>query len=132
MKRFGANTNVMQSMDENDVFMARLHLLMVIVKAALKGYPVGEFRKSATIENANEIHRQIDKMVISFLGLSTSSHLFKQRVKLLCVMATAIVSETYPLGIHRREAVLDNLEMIVEYAFPDKQFQLFHDILKVA
>ncbi|MFH2059696.1 MAG: hypothetical protein ABIJ59_12445 [Pseudomonadota bacterium] len=132
MKRFGANTNATQSMDENNVFMVRLHLLTVMVKAALQGYPLGEFRKNAVLENANEIHRQIDKMDISFPGLSTSSHLFKQRVKLLCVMATAIVSESYPLGIHRQEAVLDNLEMIVEYAFPDIQLRLFHDVLKVA
>ncbi|MFH2091839.1 MAG: hypothetical protein ABIJ31_05695 [Pseudomonadota bacterium] len=132
MKRFGASKKTMQPMNENNGFMVRLHLLTIIVKAALKGYPVGTFRQQAAIENANEIHRQIDHMKVSFLKGSTSSHLFKQRVKLLCIMATAMVSENYPMGGYRRQAISDNLEVIVKYAFPDKQEQLFDDILKVA
>jgi hypothetical protein len=47
-------------------------------------------------------------------------------------MATAIVSESYPLGIHRQQAVQENIDMIVGYAFPDRQLELFPDVLKVA
>jgi hypothetical protein len=122
----------MRPLDENHVFMVRLHLLIIIVKAALKGYPLGKYRKSAAIENANEIHQILERLDISFLDLSTSSHLFKQRVKLLCVMASAIVSESYPLGIHRQQAVQENIDVIVAYAFPDRQLDLFPDVLKVA
>lgn len=132
MKRFGATDKTMQPMDENSIFLVRLHLLTVMVKSALKGYPVGEYRKAAVIENANEIHRLVERMDMGFLDLSTSSHLFKQRIKLLCVMAIAIVSESYPLGIHRQQAVMENLETIAGYAFPKKQFQGFYDILRVA
>jgi hypothetical protein len=132
MKRFGASDKSMGPMDESQVFWMRLHLLTVIVKAALKGYPIGDFRQAAAIETASQIRRQIIQMEIPFLKSSTASHLFKQRVKLLCIMATAIVSESYPLGIHRQEAVLDNLQSIVESAFSQKQEQFIYDILKVA
>ena len=119
-------------MSENDIFLLRLHLLIIIVKAALKGYPIGKFRKKSALENAAAVHKLISTFDISFLNLKTSSHLFKERVKLLSVMATAIISENYPLGIHRREAMLDNIEMIIEYAFPEKKMALYHEILKVA
>ncbi|MCP3876191.1 MAG: hypothetical protein GY699_23995 [Desulfobacteraceae bacterium] len=119
-------------MNENDVFLLQLHLLIVTVKAALKGYPIGKYRKKAALDNANAVHRLISGFDISFLNLKTSSHLFKERVKLLSVMATAIISEDYPLGIHRREAMLDNIEMIIEYAFPENKMELYHEIFKVA
>ncbi|MCK5164396.1 MAG: hypothetical protein KAJ25_02565 [Desulfobacula sp.] len=119
-------------MNENEVFLLRLHLLIVIVKASLKGYPIGKFRKKAALDIVSSVHKLISNLDISFLNLNTSSHLFKERVKLLSVMGTAIISEDYPLGIHRRQAVLDNIEMITEYAFPQKNLKLFHEVLKVA
>ncbi len=109
-----------------------LHLLIVIIKASLKGYPAGEFRKTAALNTATAVHRLISKLDLSFLGSKASSYLFRERVKLLSVMAAAIVSEDYPLGIHRREAVMDNIEIITEHAFPNKNLDLFHEVLKVA
>lgn len=47
-------------------------------------------------------------------------------------MATAIISEDYPLGVHRREAVLDNIEVISQTAFPSQELSLFHDVLMAA
>jgi hypothetical protein len=132
MKRFGSPDKLMHTMNESDIFLSRLHLLIIVVKASLKGYPLGKFRKKAALDNAVMIHKLISSIDISFLNLNTSSHLFKERVKLLSVMATAILSDTCPLGIHRREAVLNNIEMIAEYAFPEKNLKLFHEILKVA
>ncbi len=117
---------------ENEIFLLRLHLLIVMVKAALKGYPTGEYRKKTALDNAASVHHLISKIDISFLNLSRSSHLFKERVKLLSVMTTAIISDDYPLGIHRREAVLDNIEVIIECAFPDTTLELFPEVLKVA
>jgi hypothetical protein len=132
MKRFGSSNNQMRQMDENDMFIMRLHLLIIIVKAALKGYPIGELRKTAALDNAGSVHKLISNLDISFLNLKTSSHIFRESVKLLSIMATAIISEDYPLGIHRRKAVLDNIEMIIDSAFPRESLKLFHEVLKVA
>jgi len=132
MKRFGSNHQQMHSMDENEVFLLRLNLLIVIVKASLKGYPIGEFRKKAALETAKILYKLILDFDLSFLNLQTPPHLFKERIKLLSIMATAITSESYPLGIHRRNAVLDNIKVISEYAFPGKTLKLFHEVLKVA
>lgn len=132
MKRFGAPDSQMHTMNENEIFLLHLHLLIVIVKAAVKGYPVGKSRKKAAVKNANRVHKLIQTLDISFLNLKSSSHFFKERIKLLSVMAIAIIREDYPLGIHRKEAVLDNIEIITECAFFKKQLKLFHEILKVA
>ncbi len=132
MKQFGKTDEKMQSMNVNDIFSARLHLLIIMAKAALKGYPTGGYRKQAVIENANTLHAYVEKLDFSFLKLSSSSHLFRQRLKLLCVMATAIVSETYPLGIYRQKAIEENIDTIIQIAFPQTQMEWFDDILKVA
>lgn len=122
----------MREMNEDEVFLMYLHLLIVMIKASLKGYPIGETRKTAALNTAGTVHKLISNMDLSSLGLKTSSHLFRERVKLLSVMASAIISEDYPLGIHRREAVMDNIQIITEYAFPNKNLELFHEVLKVA
>lgn len=132
MKRFGSTNQNMHEMDENEVFMMHLHLLIVMIKAALKGYPAGKHRKEVALNTAGTVHKLISNLDLSFLELKTSSHLFRERVKLLSVMAAAIISENYPLGIHRREAVRDNIEIITEYAFPNKNLELFHEVLRVA
>lgn len=132
MKRFGATPENMGSMDGTAVFMNRIHLMVVIVKAALKGYPVGKHRKKAAMENANEVYKLIDTVDLAELNYDISSHLFRQRIKLLCVMCSAIVSDGYPLGVHRRQAILDNVRMVIEYAFPNQNMELFTSVLKVA
>lgn len=132
MKRFGSINHKMHKMNENEIFLMHLHLLIVIIKASLKGYPAGKLRKDAALNTATTVHRLISNLDLSFLGLKTSSHLFRERVKLLSVMAAAIISDDYPLGIHRREAVRDNIEIIAEYAFPNKNIELFHEVLRVA
>ncbi len=131
MKRFGASHIHSKKMDDTHLFLMRLHLLIVMVKAKLKGYPSGDHRKEAVLENAAALFKTIPNINISFLG-STSSHLFRERVKLLSVMATAIICEDYPLGIHRREAVIDNIEIIIQTAFPRQKLSLFHDVLMAA
>ena len=47
-------------------------------------------------------------------------------------MAIAIISNDYPLGIHRREAVLDNMEIIIENVFPRQKISLSHEVLMAA
>ncbi len=133
MKRFAIDLETPQNkMDSLHIFRMRLHLLIIMVKAKLKGYPVGELRKEAVLENAARLHQDLAKADIKFPGTRTSTHLFKERVRLLSVMATAIISDDYPLGIHRREAVLDNIEIIIETAFPKQDLPLFYEILMAA
>lgn len=132
MKRLGAEQTKMRETDEKDIFLMYLHLLIIMIKASLKGYPAGHFRKNAALNTSSMVHKMISNMDLSFLGLKTSTHLFRERVKLLCVMASAILSEEYPLGIHRREAVMDNINIITEYAFPNKPIDLLYEVFKVA
>lgn len=132
MKKFGCRNHPLRSMNENDLFLLRLHFLIIVVKAALQGYPVGKYRKKASLKNAAEISKMIPGMDLSFLGMETSQHLFKERVRLLAIMVSAIIGENYPLGVHRREAVLDNIEIIERCAFPRSRLVLFDKVLKVA
>lgn len=136
MKRFGSqfseSSKSTGNLDESGLFHLRLHLLIIMVKARLKGYPLGKHRIEAVLENAARVHKDISKLELPFSESSSSAHLFRERVKLLSVMATAMVSDEYPLGIHRREAVLDNIDIIIENAFPGQNFILFHDIFKAA
>lgn len=142
MKRFGCRNHPLRSMNENDLFLSRLHLLIIVVKAALQGYPVGKYRKEASLKNAGEVHKMISRMDLSFIGMETSHHLFKERVKLLTIMVSAIIGENYPMGVHRREAVFDNIKIIESCAFSQSkraqneldqnELKLFDKVLKVA
>lgn len=132
MKRFGSQHHQGKKYSQDDIFLMRLHLLVIMVKAALKGYPTGRFRKAAVLENAAAVHRLVSDISVPFFKPNTSSHLFKERVKLLSVMATAIINDDYPLGIHRREAVLDNIDVICETVFQDSELYIFPEVLKVA
>lgn len=136
MKLFGSQfcgfSKTTETQNELSLFHVRLHLLLIMVKARLKGFPLGKYRTEAVLENAAQVHKDISKLELPFLESGSSAHLFRERVKLLSVMATAMVSDDYPLGIHRREAVLDNIDIIIETAFPGQNLVLFHDILKAA
>ena len=132
MERFGALIPDMREMNPEEIFLLRLDLLIVMVKAYLKGYPVGEYRKAAVLENAAQLHRLASGPDPVRFTVSSSSHLLKQRVKLLSIMASAMMSDDCSLGVHRRDAVYENIKTLCEQAFPKKQFKLFPDIMKVA
>lgn len=133
MKRFGSvPPSTAQQMDPLHLFHQRLYLIIIMVKAKLKAYPVGEYRRMAVLDTAAHLHKACARIDIPLPGGQYAGHLFKERVKLLCVMATAVISEDYPLGIHRREAILDNIETVVHMAFPKKEFPLYHEILMAA
>ncbi len=132
MKRFGPDSRHMRSMTEKDAFAMHLHLLIVMVRASLRGYPAGEFRQAAVRETASRIYRTISDHGLPFSDTGISSHLLEERIKLLCIMATAMIAETCPLGIHRRQAVNENIETIIKHVFPHKAPELFHEILRVA
>ncbi len=133
MKRFGSECgNMASDVDPIFLFRQRLCLLIVMVKARIKGYPAGEFRKSAVLENAAFLHKACARIDITLPHETASVHLFKERVKLLSVMATAMISDDCPLGLHQRDAVLENIESIVAVAFTKQELPLFHDILIAA
>ncbi|MCP3940785.1 MAG: hypothetical protein GY710_04795 [Desulfobacteraceae bacterium] len=132
MKRFGIEHISSKKMDAHYLFLMRLHLLIVMAKARLKGYPLGCFRKEAVLENAINIAKIVPHLNVSFLELNTSSYLFKERVQLLSIMARQIVGADYSLGSHRRQAIIENIEIIIQMAFPRQKLSLFHDVLMVA
>ena len=123
MIRFGAPAREMRSMTDEDIFFLRLQMMIVMVKAYLKGYPLGERRKEAIIENSRHIFYQslhCTSRSISVLGDKEGRsddqfiHLFCQRVQLLSVMATSFASG-HPMGSYRRQAVADNVNHISGY-----------------
>jgi hypothetical protein len=133
MKRFGSDKGQMApAADPNVLFRQRLYLLVIMVKARLKGYPVGNHRQSAVLENAAHLHQACNRIDITLPNAKAGVHLFKERVKLLCIMATALISDEYPLGVYRRDAILENIDSIAVAAFPEQELLLFHDILMAA
>jgi hypothetical protein len=105
-------------MDLDDIFLSRLKLLIIMGKAYLKDFPIGEHRRKAMLENADHVESESVELggLVSPLPnirgpRSERDHLFYQRVKLLAVMIKAIANG-YPMGEHRRNAMLENIEII--------------------
>jgi hypothetical protein len=112
----------MSKLNSDDVFISRLKLLVIMASAYLKQYPLGDFRKKAIINNANQVAREI----VDWQGQAQNfrsdhelkndasfDHIFFQRVKLLSVMAKSL-AEGHPMGFHRLKAMEDNLNAICE------------------
>jgi hypothetical protein len=57
MIKFGPKLDDMREMSSDDIFLSRLKLLIIMVKAYLIGYPLGKYRKQAIIENAHYVSR---------------------------------------------------------------------------
>jgi hypothetical protein len=122
MLRLGAAAADMRNTNSDDVFIARLKLLIIMSSAYLKHYPLGDYRKDAIIRNANGVARELDdwqeqdplfRKENELDGCQAFDHIFFQRVKLLAVMAKAL-AEGHPMGHHRLTAMEDNLNYICE------------------
>jgi len=129
MIKLGPTPKEMREMSDDDVFLSRLKLLIIMAKAYLKNCPIGNYRKSAIIENAHYVFYHSLKLVskTSFFknhDLKTQSgttsgdvtveeHVFHQRVQLLSVMAKAL-AENRLTGNFRKKALQDNLDRICE------------------
>ena len=116
-------------MSNDDIFLSRLKLLIIMGKAYLKDCPLGKYRKSAIIENAHHVFYQSLNLVskTTFLqnhDLKTQSgitsgaeteeeYVLHQRVQLLSVMAKAL-AENRLTGNFRKKALQDNLDRICE------------------
>jgi hypothetical protein len=115
------------SIDQN--FLSRLKLLIVMAKAYLKNYPIGDYRKSAMIENARHVfyhslqlageanlfenHESERQAGIASEVEIEEERVFHQRVRLLAVMIKA-VAENRLTENFRKKALQDNLDKICD------------------
>lgn len=129
MITLGPTSGEMREMSDDDIFLSRLKLLIIMARAFLKDFPIGKYRKSAIIENAHHIFYHSLKMVsqntfFKNLDIKTPSgitsgseteeeYVFHQRVQLLSVMAKAL-AEDRMTGNFRKKALQDNLDRICE------------------
>jgi hypothetical protein len=129
MIKLGPTSGEMREMSDDDIFLSRLKLLIIMARAFLKDFPIGTYRKSAIIENAHHIFYHSLKMVSqnTFFknhdiktpsGITSGSdteeeYVFHQRVQLLSVMAKALAEDRLT-GNFRKKALQDNLDKICE------------------
>jgi len=130
MLRFGADSSDMRKILKDDIFLLRLKLLVIMCKAYLNNYPIGEYRKEAIIENAQSIFDLLPQIsgeyaeryghIFNFQTYAESKEeknlyfdVFQQRVHLLTVMAKAL-AEGSPMGYFRTKALKDNIDSICE------------------
>lgn len=126
MKKFGVPGSEKKTIHEKDLFLPRLHLLIIMAKAYLQGMPLGDYRKKAVIDNAHHIFYQSlhmlsdDEQVVPLKNRENDAamkeemspeHIFHQRVQLLAVMAKAF-AEGRLAGTYKTKALEDNLEYI--------------------
>ncbi len=114
MLRRGALADQMGLMKDQDVFLERLKLLIIMTKAFLRGYPLGDRRRAAVIENARCVFYQVLQHSAGDPGNSKIDHLFFQRAQLLAVMAQSF-AEGNPVGAFRKKAIEDNVTWICEH-----------------
>ena len=122
MLRLGPPPSETREMDLDDIFFSRLKLMLIMAKAFLEGYPLGEHRCRAMLENAEHIETDAAQM-----GTPAATdphhaeptenapydHIFFQRVKLLAIMLKA-VAKGFPMEEHRRTTMRENLDMICQ------------------
>lgn len=122
MLRLGPEPACAREMDLDDIFFARLTLLIIMGKSYLKGSPMGEHRRKAMLENARHIESEsadIGRLAVEqppikpSAGVLAYDHLFYQRVKLLAVMIKAL-GKGFPMGKHRKNAMQENIEAICQ------------------
>jgi hypothetical protein len=144
MIRYGAVAKKMRPMNSDDVLIFRLKLLLIMAKAKIQGYPMGNHRKTAIIENSrivfNESIARSSKIIDSLSsapnnkapsdGVTLLDHLFLQRIQLLAVMMSSI-SRGPSVGRFRKKAIALNIDQICDYL--SNRFQVgIINFLKVA
>jgi hypothetical protein len=137
MIKLGPTSEEMREMSGDEIFLSRLKLLIIMAKAYLKNCPIGNYRKSAVIENAHRVFYHSLHLACSEPQSGIASDVetgeeeeFHKRVQLLAVMAKAM-AENRLTENHRKKALQDNLDRICEiliFSFHLKGF----NFLKVA
>jgi len=129
MIKLGPTSGEMRAMSDDDIFLSRLKLLIIMARAYLKDFPIGKYRKSAIIENAHHVfYRSLitasktaffndqdfkKHLSITSEGETEEEYVFHQRVQLLSVMAKAL-AENRLTGNFRKKALQENLDRICE------------------
>ncbi len=139
MLRLGTDQPGMRTMHSNDIFLARLKVLIISAKAYLENYPLGQYRREAIIKNAkailmilsqdNSFEASLRKINDSLDGMDID-YLLNERVKLLAFMAQAF-AEDFPIGYHRRRVIESNVDYICD-VMKIKDIEADADFLKVA
>jgi len=146
MIKLGPTPGEMRTMSIDDIFLSRLKLLIIMAKAYLKNYPIGNYRKSAIIENAHHVfyhslklvsetnfpenHESESQLGIAFEMDTEAERKFHQRVQLLAVMVKA-VAENRLTDNFRKKELQENLDRVCDtliFSFHIKDFEF----LKVA
>jgi hypothetical protein len=120
MIRLGPASEEMRPMTQNDVFLSRLKLLIIMAKAYLKNFPIGKYRKLAIIENAHSVFYHTIQLVNSEIfwripseGDREKEQEFQRRVQLLAVTAKELAEDRLTDHI-RVMALKNNLDRICE------------------
>ncbi len=120
MIKLGPPSEEMRAMSGDDIFLSRLKLLIIMAKAYLKKCPIGNYRKSAIIENARHVFYHSLQLASSEAQSGITSEVeteeeqeFHERVRLLAVMAKAMAEDRLT-GDYRKKALKDNLDRICE------------------
>jgi hypothetical protein len=124
MHRFGASVNDMREMCDDDLFLPRLQLLIIMSKAYLQGMPIGKHREKSILDNANQlfyhslhISSKAEVKAISETDETSGAkemspeHIFHQRVQLLSVMSKAFVEDP-AMGQYKKKALKENVEYL--------------------
>lgn len=144
MIRYGAVATKMRPMTTQEILVSRLKLLIIMAKANIKGYPMGEHRKDAIIDNcrivfSKTLHRTStytrkhsfeSESQTSSPDVKPAEHTFLLRTQLLAVMLSSF-AQGKSSGRFRIKSIGDNIEQICKYL--SNQFHLENvKFLKVA
>ncbi len=122
MQRLGSQTQNMRDFCDDDIFISRLQLLIIMAKAFLKGYPIGKHRKDAIIENAQEVfylslHKASEEKastrsqsIDNSANATELTHIFHQQVQLFAVMTKALAE-----GRQTERSKIRDLKDCIEY-----------------
>jgi len=122
VKRLGSHPAKMRKLQASDIFFSRLQLLVVMSKAFLKDYQLGEYRAAAVINNA----ARLSEAMTGWEGYKTHlagaggdglrlrlDHILFQRIKLLLTMAESFAAGD-SMGPHRKMALKNNIDYIAD------------------
>ncbi len=120
MNPFDSNSLSESRKEDENFFLARLQLIVVMSKACLEGFPIGKYRKQAIIENANSLfylslfaeHSEagFDHPVVKD---SIKTKQFYEKVRLLSVMVKAF-AEGRLIGEQKRRELQENIDYVCE------------------
>lgn len=127
MIRLGPLPGKMKINSDDDIFLSRLKLLIIMAKSYLKGNPLGKFRKQAIVENANDVfyrslqrisesaHRKYNDLDYqSSLALNGNvfvDNTFYKEIQMLAVMVN-VMAENRPMDRSRKIDINNQLNKI--------------------